>query len=148
VRRLEAQQAAQSKAHRLEMEAVQVQRAAEEQRMRDMFSFMSSLQALPGVVVPESLLAPIVAPPPPIGTPVSMYSWLFTPLACAALVHILMNSLLFGAASVGGFEPESLWWPFATGRVANWPFTARALRSTFWVARMAVGIRRFSFHVR
>jgi hypothetical protein len=121
------------------MEVVQAQRAVEEQRMQDMFSFMSSLQALPGVVVPRSLLVPIVAPPPPVGTPVSMYSWLFTPLACAALVYIVMNSLLFGAASVGVFEPESLWWPFITGRVANWPFTARALRSTFRVARMAVG---------
>jgi hypothetical protein len=44
--------------------------------MRDMFSFMKSLHALLGMVVPESLLAPVVAPTPPIGTPVSMYGGL------------------------------------------------------------------------
>ena len=74
LRRLEAQQAAQAEAHRLEMEAVQAQRAAEAQRL---FSFMTSLQALPGVVVPQSLLAPVVAPPPPVGTLVSIYGCLF-----------------------------------------------------------------------
>jgi len=58
------------------MEAVQAQRVAEEQRMWDMFSFMKSLQALPGVIVPESLLAPLVAPTPPIGMLVSMYGGL------------------------------------------------------------------------
>ena len=36
-----AQQAAQAEAHRLEMEAVQAQRAAEAQRLQDMFSFMA-----------------------------------------------------------------------------------------------------------
>ena len=76
--KLEAQQAAQAEAHRLEMEAIQAQRAAEVQRLQDMFSFMASLQALPGVVVPQSLLAPVVAPPPPpVGTPVSIYGCLF-----------------------------------------------------------------------
>ena len=63
-------------------------------------------QALPGVVVPESLLAPVVAPTP-IGTSVSMYIWWFITLACAALRQILMNSLLFCAGTVGGFEPDS-----------------------------------------
>ena len=77
LRRLEAQQAAQAEAHRLEMEAVQAQRAAETQRLQDMFSFMASLQTLPGVVVPQSLLAPVVAPPPPVGTSVSIYGCLF-----------------------------------------------------------------------
>ena len=43
LRRLEAQQVAQAEAHRLEMEAVQAQRAAETQRLQDMFSFMASL---------------------------------------------------------------------------------------------------------
>ena len=76
LRRLEAQQAAQAEAHRLEMEVVQAQRAAEAQRLQDMFSFMASLQALPGVVVPQSLLAPVVAPPP-VWTPVSIYGCLF-----------------------------------------------------------------------
>jgi regulator of protease activity HflC (stomatin/prohibitin superfamily) len=76
LRRLEAQQTAQAEVHRLEMEVVQAQRVAEAQRMQDMFSFMASLQALPGVVVPESLLAPIVARPPPAGTPVSIYGCL------------------------------------------------------------------------
>ena len=33
----------------------------------------TGLQALPGVVVPKSLLALVVAPTPLIGTPVSMY---------------------------------------------------------------------------
>jgi hypothetical protein len=48
LRRLEAQ----VEAHQLEMEAVQAQRAAEAQRMQDMFSFMAGLQVLLGVVVP------------------------------------------------------------------------------------------------
>ena len=56
---------------------VQAQRAAEAQRLQDMFSFMASLQALLGVVVPQSLLAPVVAPSPPIETPVSIYGCLF-----------------------------------------------------------------------
>ena len=76
LRRLEAQQVAQAEAHRLEMEAVQAQRAAEAQRLQDMFIFMASLQALPGVVVPQSLLTPVVAPPP-AGTLVSIYGCLF-----------------------------------------------------------------------
>jgi hypothetical protein len=59
------------------MEAVQAQRAAEAQRIKDMFSFMASLQALLGVVVPQSLLAPVVAPPRPVETPVSIYGSLF-----------------------------------------------------------------------
>jgi hypothetical protein len=58
------------------MEVVQAQRAAEAQRLQDMFSFMASLQALSGVVVPQSLLTPVVAPPP-VGTPVSIYGCLF-----------------------------------------------------------------------
>jgi hypothetical protein len=49
---LEAQQVAQAEAHRLEMEVVQAQRVAEAQRLQDMFSFIASLQALSGVVVP------------------------------------------------------------------------------------------------
>jgi regulator of protease activity HflC (stomatin/prohibitin superfamily) len=77
LQRLEAQQAAQAEAHQLEMEAVQAQRAAEAQRMQDMFSFMASLQALPSVVVPQSLLAPVVTRPSPVGTPVSIYGCLF-----------------------------------------------------------------------
>ena len=77
MRRLEAQQAAQAEAHRLEMEVVQAQRAAEAERLQDMFSFMASLQALLGVVVPQSLLAPVVAPPPHVGIPVSIYGCLF-----------------------------------------------------------------------
>ena len=46
--------------------------------MQDMFSFMSSLgTTLPGVVVPQSLLAPVVPPTPlALGTPVSIYIWL------------------------------------------------------------------------
>ena len=72
-----SQQAAQAEAHRLEMEAVQAQRAAEAQRLQDMFSFMASLQALLGVVMPQSLLALVVASPPPVGTPVSIYGCLF-----------------------------------------------------------------------
>ena len=83
MRRLEAAQAAAEEAQRLEREAVQAQRAAEEQRLQDMFSFMASLSAIPGVVVPESLLRPLVpvAPPPPqpfvFGTPVSMFGDFF-----------------------------------------------------------------------
>jgi hypothetical protein len=34
------------------MEVVQAQRVTETQRLQDMFSFMASLQALPGVVMP------------------------------------------------------------------------------------------------
>jgi hypothetical protein len=75
VQRLEAQQAAQEEAHRLEIQPFQAQRAAEAQRMQDMFGFMASLQAFPGVVMPQSLLAPLV-PPPPIGTLVSIYGCL------------------------------------------------------------------------
>ena len=61
-----------------EWEVLRAQRAAEAQRMQDMFSFMSSLgTTLPGVVVPQSLLAPVVPPTPPaLGTPVSIYIWL------------------------------------------------------------------------
>jgi hypothetical protein len=77
LRRLEAQQAAQAGAHRLEMEVVQAQRAAEAQRMQDMFSFMASLQALPGVVVTQLLLTLVVAPPRLVGTSMSIYGCLF-----------------------------------------------------------------------
>jgi hypothetical protein len=52
LRWLEAQQVAQAEAYRLEMEVVQAQRVTETQRLQDMFSFMASLQALPGVVMP------------------------------------------------------------------------------------------------
>jgi hypothetical protein len=41
-----------------------------------MFSFMKSLQALLGVVIPESLLTLVVAPTPPIGTSMSIYGGL------------------------------------------------------------------------
>jgi hypothetical protein len=44
---------AQREAERAEWEVLRAQRAAEAQRMQDMFSFMSSLSTtLPGVVVP------------------------------------------------------------------------------------------------
>ena len=58
-----------------EWEVLRAQRATEAQRMQDMFSFMSSLgTTLPGVVVPQSLLAPVVPPTPlALGTPVSIY---------------------------------------------------------------------------
>jgi len=69
---------AQREAERAEWEVLRAQRAAEAQRMQDMFSFMSSLgTTLPGVVVPQSLLAPVVPPTPlALGTPVSIYIWL------------------------------------------------------------------------
>jgi hypothetical protein len=47
------------------------------QRMRDMLSFMRSLQALLGVVVPRVAAAPVLPPTPRVGTPVSMYGCLF-----------------------------------------------------------------------
>ncbi|XP_066327974.1 uncharacterized protein [Miscanthus floridulus] len=64
---------AQREAERAEWEVLRAQRAAEAQRMQDMFSFMSSLgTTLPGVVVPQSLLAPVVPPTPlALGTPSS-----------------------------------------------------------------------------
>jgi len=69
---------AQREAERAEWEVLRAQRAAEVQRMQDMFSFMSSLgTTLPGVVVPQSLLAPVVPPTPlALGTPMSIYIWL------------------------------------------------------------------------
>jgi hypothetical protein len=52
------------------------QRVPEAQRMQDMVAFMASIQ-IPGVVVPQSLLAPLVPPTPPtLGTSVSIYIWL------------------------------------------------------------------------
>jgi hypothetical protein len=65
------------------------------------------------------------------------YIWLFIPLACAALLQILMNSLLLCAAIVGGFEPDSSRWPFSTGRVAKWPFSR--WQFTLRLGRVAVG---------
>jgi hypothetical protein len=44
--------------------------------MQDMVAFMVSIP-IPGVVVPQSLLAPLVPPTPPtLDTPVSIYIWL------------------------------------------------------------------------
>ena len=48
-----------------------------------------------------------------------------------------MNSLLFCAATVGGFEPDSSRWPFSTGRVDNWP--SSRWQFTLRVGRLAVG---------
>jgi hypothetical protein len=62
VERVERERA-QREAERAEWEVLRAQRAVEAQRMWDMFSFMSSLSTtLPGVVVPQSLLAPVVPP--------------------------------------------------------------------------------------
>jgi hypothetical protein len=51
-------------------------------REQDVLSFVASLQSVPGVVVPPSLLAQAV--PPPAGTPVSIL--LFIPLAFEAIL--------------------------------------------------------------
>jgi hypothetical protein len=69
---------AQREGERAEWEVLRAQRVAEVQRMQDMFSFMSSLgTTLSGVVVPQSLLAPVVPSTPlALGTPVSIYIWL------------------------------------------------------------------------
>jgi hypothetical protein len=69
---------AQREAKRAEWEVLRAQKAAEAQRMQEMFSFMSSLSTtLSGVVVPQSLLTPVVPPTPlALGTPVSIYIWL------------------------------------------------------------------------
>jgi hypothetical protein len=53
-----------------------------ERREEDVLSFVASLQSVPGVVVPPSLLAQAV--PPPAGTPVSIL--LFIPLAFEAIL--------------------------------------------------------------
>jgi hypothetical protein len=87
----------------LEMERREAQRVADSQRLQDVLLFVATLQNVPGVVVPPSLLAQAV--PPSVGTPVSIL--LFIPLAFEAILQLLMNSLLLCAATVLWFEPDS-----------------------------------------
>jgi hypothetical protein len=47
-----------------------------EQRMQDVITFMANLQSVPGVVVPPSLLA-LVVPPPSLGIPVSIHTYIY-----------------------------------------------------------------------
>jgi hypothetical protein len=78
VERMEAERVERER-ERAEWEVLRAQRAAEAQRMQDIFSFMSSLSTtLPGVVVPQLLLAPVVPPTPlALGTPVSIYIYIY-----------------------------------------------------------------------
>lgn len=56
-----------------EMARREEQRSVDRSQFQDMLTFVASLQNLPGVVVPPSLIAAAVPPsPPPVGTPVSI----------------------------------------------------------------------------
>ena len=139
---MQAQMQAQAEAHRRELQAYHEWDA---QRAADMGTFFSSLN-IPGVVVPPSLLSPFVHTPTllGIGTPVSIYAWLFIILASAVVLQVLMNLLLVCAGKLRGFGadsggwpvatvPMAHWWPSPALRVDRWPFaspTARCARSS------------------
>ena len=78
-----------------------------QRQMQDFAAYFRGLQ-IPGMQQHE-LPASIFAPPPfpvptPIATPVSI---LPVALACAAILQVLMRSLILCAGTVGGFEPDS-----------------------------------------
>jgi len=69
VQRLEAR-------HSAEQAEQERRREAEEKRLQDLYAFMANLQAMTGIAVPPSLLAPVVRTPDP--SPVSMVVYCFS----------------------------------------------------------------------
>ena len=54
----------------------ELRRQAEEKRLQDLYAFMANLQAMTGIAVPPSLLAPVLCTPEP--SPVSMVVYCFS----------------------------------------------------------------------
>jgi hypothetical protein len=94
-----AQLAAQDAAHQQSLAAM----AGNYQRqIADLAGFVKSKFPDEQELPPSLFAAPPLPVPPPVHAPMSILSFA---LACAAILQVLITSLVLCAGSVGGFEP-------------------------------------------